>query len=284
MTTSTTLDPNGIVLTGDNNYSGDYNFNTFGTFHVLGGANSGGQTVDDTGDGNEVFMFGNLQYKGTTFTENNFSDDTTHTYQSTATGTSNDTLHFGFTFPGSGGTESFFDSTFWNQATNGDGDNTYETDAALNGVNNKLADWQAVELTAGATLSGSQLIEYNESSAHNNGTTTLTNVTATLPGEDTPTADHAGAKTLLGFSVGSDHIALDTVTQDQFNTYFTVASTTHTSTNGNVVNDTTITLTDGHGIALTGDAAWSVDLYGVNTTAVSGDLHDYAWNNIIQHA
>lgn len=283
-----------VTLTGDNNYTGTYD-----DVQVLGGANSGGNTDYDTTIGDETFMFGNLQQQGAhhAITTDTSGDVTSGTWNSTATGSSNDTLHFGFTFHNAvaGGTSNFLTSgDIPNPAhfvADGDGDANYTSTADDSAWTSNYTAWQATQ-PPGTTYSDSTVIETGVSTGHPDGTGSVTlDVLATSPG-GTPaseTADHAGAKVLLGFSVGSDHIALDTVTQDQFNSYFNVTSTTHISTNGNVVHDTTITLTDGSGHDLTGGTAWSVDLYGVDSTAI-GDastpageqaLQTWAWNNVI---
>jgi hypothetical protein len=106
----------------------------------------------------------------------------------------------------------------------------------------------------------------------------LDNIVATKAGETTVTSNDAGSHdTVLGFAVGSDHIDLGAnVTQSIFENYFTVTSTTHNDDHGNAIHDTTISL----------GSDWSVDLYGVDTSALSGQaLSDYVYNNLVtQHA
>jgi hypothetical protein len=250
-----------VTLTGDNNYTGIYD-----DLWVLGGANNGGHDDTDNGSTN-VFLFGNLQYKNTTVTDT--SNDGTgtlvssSTYQTTATGTSADTLHF--TFNVSEGEHFTWDA--WGGLSG--------SNAAYNGVESSYESWLA-SLPAGYTLSDPVSGVFNDPPGD----------PATFNGFDTAdvagsgiSAAFGGAKTLLGFSVGSDHIALDGVTgESTFDANFTVTSTTHISSNGNTVHDTTIMLNGG---------SWSVDLYGVDTTSLSGDsqaLKDFAWNSVIQHA
>lgn len=274
-----------VTIAGSNLYSGTYDDPYF---WILGGANNGGHDDADTISGDETFVFGNLQYRSNVITDTNYSDDSgtlfsgdaTKSYQVTASGTSNDTLHFSFTFheatpggvlgtftpdPGSDGklqqnelsTEySHFleslgiDPSIWAQNSSTDplpgyGDGTAESATVYTGPTNTTTRYYEATPTSG------------------------TGTPASL------TADYTGAKTLLGFSVGSDHIGLDGVTQDYFNTYFNVASTTHTSANNNTVNDTVISLGDG--------TSWQVDLLGVDTTAIGDEqaLKDYVWANII---
>jgi hypothetical protein len=293
-----------VTVTGNNNYSGTYTSADYDYFWVLGRANNGGHEDFDVNDGNEVFVFGNLQYKSTTVTDTNYVDDSNSsgtsvsdgTYQTTATGTSADTLHFGFTFHEAqpGDIVSFFDSAFWYPYSHPDYDFTYETNGSASNLQGYYDQWVA-SLGSTYQFSGSTDIEClennstdgsngNDTTAHDNYLTL--NVTATAPGTDASlTSDNGGDKTLLGFSVGSDHIALDNVTDESmFSQYFTIDNTaTHQSANDNTVHDTIISLEDG--------SSWSVDLYGVDTSGfdTSTDagkqaLTDYVWNNIILQA
>lgn len=288
----------GVTLTGDNNYTGNYT----DPFYVLGGANNGGHNDFDTGIGNEVFMFGNVTYgpakTSVTITDTTYDGggtlltDSSHTYQSTATGSSNDTLHFDFTV----GTGTVQTSNFltdhgtpqdYYPDTDDSGAVNYYAESNISAWNSNYSAWLADH--SGWTLSSLTTVE-TSAAAHDSDLHEATDspddiwsgdIVATHTTGGSVTADYTGAKTLLGFSVGSDHIALDghdgvtSLTEDQFNANFTVTSTQHTSSNNVIVNDTTISLTGGN---------WSVDLYGVDTTAVVGDLHDWAWSNVITHA
>lgn len=282
-----------VTLTGDNNYSGVYD-----TITVLGGANYGGHNDFDTTDSNEVFMFGNLQYKSTTITDKSYdgtgTDVTSGTYQSTATGSSNDTLHFHFTFHAGtpGGTSNFLtdgspqdyasDATgaTQNGYPTGDGDATYQSHSSDASWNSTYADWQSTQPT-GTTYSDPVTIETGVTK--NNGGTdhyiTL-NVEATAPGTpDTLTADHGGNKSLLGFSVDSDHIALDGVTEAQFEQYFTINASSHTSANNNTVNDTVISLGSWDNSTHTSEGNWSVDLYGVSVATLQANAASLGYSN-----
>jgi hypothetical protein len=260
----------GVTLTGDNNYSGTYD-----SIDVLGGANYGGHDDFDAKDGNEVFMFGNLQYKSTTITDTSYDGDgntiTSGTYQSTATGTSNDTLHFHFTFHegSAGGTSNFLtDAAPQDYTADTDGDANYQAQSDASAWNTNYATWHAAELALGATFSDPTTIETGVNNGHPDPDVNLTlDITANLPGTPaTLTADNTGDKTLLGFSVGSDHIALDGVDESKFDQYFTINSSTHTSANNNTVNDTVISLGAWTDADHTSAGGWAVDLYGVNVT------------------
>lgn len=254
-----------VTLTGDNNYSGIYD-----SISVLGGANYGGHDDFDATDGNEVFMFGNLQYKSTTVTDNSYDGSgnlvTGGTYQSTATGTSNDTLHFSF----SGSEAQHFTFEAWNGLQNGH--------ESYNGVENAYEAWLAT-LPTGVQFSDGISGQFQSGQDHSTTppTPTYTEFDGYLHADVAGTgitADHGGAKTLLGFSVGSDHIALDGITTElAFDENFTVTSTTHQSANNNVVHDTTITFNGGN---------WSVDLYGVDSTSLTteADLQHFAWSQL----
>jgi hypothetical protein len=258
-----------VTLTGDNNYTGIYD-----SLWVLGGANNGEH--DDTDNGStDVFLFGNLQYKSTTVTDTSYDGTGTlvssNTYQTTATGTSADTLHF--TFNVSEGEHFTWDA--WGGLSG--------SNAAYNGVESSYESWLA-SLPASYTLSdpvSGDFVSGKDTTTH-----PPTDIYTTFNGYDAAdvagigiTAAFDGDKTLLGFSVGSDHLALDGITSESmFDANFTVTSTAHTSANGNTVHDTTITLNGG---------GWSVDLYGIDTTSFNNDsqaLKDFAWNNVIQHA
>lgn len=291
-----------VTLTGDNNYSGIYD-----NIWVLGGANHGGNSDSDTTTGNEVFMFGNLRYKSTTVTDNpdgTAQDVTGGTYQSTATGSSNDTLHFSFTFHAGtpGATHNFlteaapqdYASDALGANTNGhptgDGDADYQAQSDATAWTTNYTAWHTALAAEGATFTDSTTIETGVKGVHNptDPDVNLTlDITAKLPGTpDTFTADHGGDKTLLGFSVGSDHVALDlsgggSVSEAQFEQYFTISSSTHQSANHNTVNDTVISLNGG---------GWDVDLYGVNTadlqaaaTTAGETLQQYVYNTIVSH-
>lgn len=281
-----------ITLTGDNNYSGTYDSSIWGSMYVLGGANDGGHDDTDAITGNEVFVFGNLQHKSTTVTDATYDGTGTlvdgsqgTTFQTTASGTSNDTMHFDFTLHhgAPGGTLTF---QIPDGSPDADGDANYQTDASASGVTNSYNSWVA-SLPAGYTLNNDPVTV--ETGVHTEGpdhtltdpdvNVTLAGITATAAGTpDTLTADHGGDKTLLGFSVGSDHIALDGVTDESmFDTYFTVNNAaTHQSANNNTVHDTTITLNGG---------SWSVDLYGVDLSAMSqADAAHYVYTNVVAHS
>lgn len=310
-----------VIVTGNNNYTGTYT-----DLWVLGGANNGGH--DDTDNGStDVFMFGNLGAGKTLVTDTSYDGTGTlvsaGTYQSTATGTSGDTLHFSFTdhpaVPGA--TSDFLTSSYLVQGniqTDPDHDAssglaTLSNTSAINGdylawVNSLtggsytlISDAVTAAQNAGYGFSDSETIETSAGNPHSNfdssGVVSHTDSTpvdtdtesywtglvdATAPGTpETLTADHGGAKVALGFSVGSDHIALDNVTSESmFDAFFTVAGSHHTLTNGNTVNDTTITLN-----GTTVETAWSVDLYGVDLSAqgdAAAQAH-YAWTTIVSH-
>jgi hypothetical protein len=298
-----------ITITGDNNYTGTYD----DPMYVLGGANNGGHDDTDTGNGDEIFVFANLQYKNTKVTDTTYDGTGTHvadgtTWQTTADSTSNDTLHFGFTFHAAqpGNTSSYLiEGNIPHAFPDPDHDATSDiattaddhavaanyldwVNSLTGGTFSNLTDAMNAAEQAGYTFSDSQTIETN--ALHNDSDMTTGHdpqpvpdtfwsglVDATAPGTPASmTADHGGDKALLGFTVGSDHIALDGVTQDQFSQFFTVDNTaTHLSANNNTVHDTVIALDGG---------SWSVDLYGVDLSAMSAhDAAAYVWQNVISH-
>lgn len=270
-----------VTLTGDNNYSGSYS-----NVDVLGGASAGGGTFTDTNlyanldpSGNEYFLFGNLKSGSTTVSS---GDITSNIYTTTATGAAGDTLVFDFTFdPGhAGGTSNFLTSSYAISGglQNGDqpslqpdtdGDANYQSTANADGWNTQYAAWVA-SLGPGYTFSDPTTIETsvtanNPHPDQNDPDVNITlDITATAPGSaPTLTSDYAGTKVLLGFAVGSDHLSLNghsTITDDEFNQFFTVTASTHQSANNNTVNDTIIALAD---------HSWSVDLYGVNVGSLT---------------
>jgi hypothetical protein len=272
-----------VTLTGDNNYSG-----TYSDVDVLGGANSGGSTFTDTNlftnldsNGTEYFLFGNLKSGSTTVSS---GDITSNIYTTTATGSAGDTLVFDFTFdPGhAAGASGFLTSSFALSGglTNGDqpslqpdtdGDANYQSTADASAWNTQYAEWVA-SLGPGYTFSGPTTIETGVNNGHPDPDVNVTlDVTATAPGSaPTLTSDYAGAKVLLGFAVGSDHLSLNghsTLTDAEFNQFFTVTASSHQSANSNTVNDTMIGLAD---------HSWSVDLYGVdvgNLTSTYNTAH-----------
>jgi hypothetical protein len=112
-------------------------------------------------------------------------------------------------------------------------------------------------------------------------------ITATGPGTSTLTSDYAGQKILLGFAVGSDFLNLSghsTITDDLFNQFFQVASSSHQSANHNTVTDTVVSLVGGN---------WSADLYGVDVGALTTayntahgttlSVNDYFFDFIVAH-
>lgn len=290
-----------FYLTGNNLYSGTYDSSVF---NVLGLHNT---TASDDTTGSEVFMFGDLQYKNSVVANdtqlNTDISSGDSQFQSTHTGSSDDTLVFHFTPDGGTPvTHSFLTEaapqdyasdavsfTGGNGFDAGDGDANYQAQSDASAWNTNYATWLA-SLPSGYTLSGSTTtIETGVNGGHPDPDATIAlDITATTPGTfDNLTAVHTGDKTLLGFTVGSDHITLDGVGtgatgETTFDQFFNVTSTVHTSLNGNVVNDTTITLTDGSGHDLIGPHAWSVDLYGVDTTSLTNesDLQQFVWSQV----
>lgn len=266
-----------VTLTGDNNYTGTYD-----NLWVLGGANNGGH--DDTDNGStDVFMFGNLGAGKTLVTDTSHDDTGTFlssgTLQSTATGDSHDTLHFGFHFhPGS---EGGVLGTFAGPSEDSQSALSTEYTAFLVSVGIDPAVWQQNNATDPLPGYGDGDVE---SITWTQGQATQTRYYEATPtsGEGTDayfTVDHSGNKTLLGFSVDSDHIALDGVTEAQFEQYFTINASSHTSANNNTVNDTVISLGNWDNSTHTSTGGWSVDLYGVSVATLQANAASLGYSN-----
>jgi hypothetical protein len=292
-----------VTLTGDNNYSG-----TYSNVDVLGALSAGGGTYTDTNhyanldpNGFEYFLFGDLQFRSNVVSS---GDVTSGTYQTTATGSSTDTLVFDFTFdPGhTGGTSNFLTSSYALSGglANGDqpalqadtdGDAAYQSTASANAWTTQYDAWVA-SLGSGYTFSDPTTIEtgVTANNPHPDQSDPDVNisldVTATAAGSPpTLTSDYAGTKVLLGFTVGYDHLSLNghsTVTDALFNQYFSVTASTHQSANNNTVTDTIVGLND---------HSWSVDLYGVDVGSLTSayntahgtslSTHDYVFQFIL---
>jgi len=327
-----------VTLTGNNNYSGIYH-----DVDVLGGANAGGGTYYDTNHfgstpggaiDNETFLFGNLQHTSTTTTTGDISSGS---YNTTATGTSGDTLVFSFTLHlGNAQTSHFLDAAPAHAPDTDDGGAVdLYSEADINGWLSSYLGWvdslsgssftanpndataynaalgQAIGAAQAAGWSLADLAKVETGAKNLDGTTGQHIdddsdpvwsglVDATKGGPDTLTSDHQGNKILLGFGVGSDHLSLNgdsTITNAQFDQFFTITGDTHISANNNIVNDTVISL--GAFTAHTGTAAgdynygtsaggWSVDLYGVNIADLQAaaalahqSLYDYVYDTFI---
>lgn len=264
-----------VTLTGDNNYTGTYN-----DIVVLGGDQYGGNSWTDTTNGAETYLFGNLHYKNTD--DHTLGQDVTGgTWNTTATGTSNDTLHFHFTFtPGTGGTSNFLmdgQIPMGQFGPDTDGDATYQSEANHNAWETNYQAWQAAQ-PIGTTYTDPVTIE---TKVGKTGELIITlDIQANSPStSDSLTADHTGNKTLLGFSVDSDHIALDDVTEARFEQYFTVNASSHTSANNNTVNDTVISLGNWDNSTHTSEGNWSVDLYGVSVATLQANAASLGYSN-----
>jgi len=287
-----------LTLTGDDNFSGYYT-----DIFVLGaaiGGNSGGTYTDTNAfdGGNETFMFGDLQHKSTVISTE--MDETTGTYQSTATGTGGSEVDFHFTLATSTTTETSDFLHGHDISVDADGSSDpfgtgatgpyYETSADVQSYYSWLADHSA---TDGWVLTNQASIEFGADQQDgtvgqkidddSNPNNFLANIDTNATKNDTTvtglTADDTGNKILLGFTVdptAGDHIGLN-VDKATFEQYFTVNADTHISANNNVVNDTVISL--GSFTANTGTAAgdhvygtsegnWSVDLYGVSVASL----------------
>jgi hypothetical protein len=251
------------TITGPTPYEGTY------TDVTVVGTNT---TVSDDDGNHDTYVLGN---------ENTQPANGNITI--TASGTSNDTISYSFDVSVlAGQTFNFLDFSHPQLALTGT-----EQDGTIDGTSNANANawysqydaWIASLGDLGQYQFSGELDVQAWQKAKQGTVVTdvnLDGVIATKAGETTITSNDVGSHdTTLGFAVGSDHIDLGAnVTQSIFENYFTVTSTNHADDHGNTIQDTTISL----------GSDWSVDLYGVDTSALSGQaLSDYVFNNLLTH-
>jgi hypothetical protein len=236
------------------------------------------QTVSDT-DGTQSYVLGDLVDNMTGGPPPHVDDGTD---KITASGDSADTIVYSFTVNTTDGQTSNFllDWDHPQLATSDDGD--YTSNANFNAWYSEYAEWQA-SLGDGWDFGDATTIDTWMKAKQGSVETDVTlNIVATMGGETTVTNDTTGHDNLLAFAIGSDHIQLDGITKELFDTYFSVGESTHPGPGASTVDDLVINFGDG--------SNWSVDLIGIydtayaNATAAGQSLQDYVWENIVQHA